>query len=226
MIKFETNNTSNNPNLQETNLLNSFSDSTIVLISNHLSHHKSDSPTTDENNLEIKNLAKDFNRRLAIEMMIIQKKEKSNSNKKYFYQAYESLSDETEWSDNFNDESSISTSQSFSTKSTKSSRSSNRSKKRKKKDKHKHTKKTSPSDDALCKQSLAIIILLGTVRTRKLDLKHEPKSRRTAFLEWLSNIEVTFNSCKHTKHILKDCNSNNKIRKVKYASVNRMVYAI
>ena len=64
------------------------------------------------------------------------------------------------------------------------------------------------------------------MRTRKLDLKHEPKARRTAFLEWLSNLEVALNSCKYTRRILQDYNTSNKIRKVKYNSVNRMVYSI
>ena len=64
------------------------------------------------------------------------------------------------------------------------------------------------------------------MRTKKLDLKHEPKTRRSAFLEWLSNLEVALNSCKHTRRILQDYNTSNKIRRVKYNSVNRMVYSI
>ena len=64
------------------------------------------------------------------------------------------------------------------------------------------------------------------MRTKKLDLKHEPKSRRTVFLDWLANIEVAFTNCKYTRKILKDYNTSNEIRSVKSESINRMVYSI
>ena len=64
------------------------------------------------------------------------------------------------------------------------------------------------------------------MRTKKLDLKHEPKARRMVFLDWLANIEVAFTNCKYTRKILKDYNTKNKIRSVKSSSINRMVYAI
>ena len=64
------------------------------------------------------------------------------------------------------------------------------------------------------------------MRIKKLDLKHVPKTRRSTFLEWLSNLEVALNSCKYTPRILQDYNTSNKIRRVNYKCVNRMVYSI
>ena len=90
----------------------------------------------------------------------------------------------------------------------------------------KSKKEKYPTDEELCKQSLAMIKFLGTMKTRKLDLKHDPKNRRIAFLEWLLNIEVAFLNYKYTRTILKDYNTKHKIRSVKSDSINRLVYAV
>ena len=71
-----------------------------------------------------------------------------------------------------------------------------------------------------------MIEFFGRMKTRKLDLKHDPQKRRIAFLEWLSNIEVAFLTYKHTRTILKDYNTKHKIRSVKSDSINRLVYAV
>ena len=39
------------------------------------------------------------------------------------------------------------------------------------------------TSDKVCSQALQMIIFLGTLHMRKLDLKHEPRLRRIAFLE-------------------------------------------
>ena len=155
-------------------------------------------------------------------------KNSNNMNNKYTFEEYDSISDDEEWSDNYDfkynsSKSDITSSSSISTKSSTSSR--KHKKRYKSRDKKKH-KEGNISDESLCKQSLAIIKLLGTMRTKKLDLKHEPKSRRAAFLDWLANIEVAFTYCRYTRKILKDYNTQNKIRNVNCQSVNRMVYAV
>ena len=156
----------------------------------------------------------------------------ANKQNKNYSEGYDTISEETEWSDKLFTDSSSNEDSSTSSNSNDSNSTNNHSPNKKKskftnkKKKKKKKDKRHPTDDSLCKQSLAITELLGTMRTRKLDLKHEPKARRTAFLEWLSNLEVALNSCKYTRRILQDYNTSNKIRKVKYNSVNRMVYSI
>ena len=71
-----------------------------------------------------------------------------------------------------------------------------------------------------------MINFLGTMKTRKLDLKHDPKNRRIAFLEWLSNIEVTFLNYKHIRKVIKDYNIKHKIRSDKSQSINRLIYSV
>ena len=71
-----------------------------------------------------------------------------------------------------------------------------------------------------------MIKFLGTINTKKLDLKHEPKVRRAAFLEWVGCLEVAFSNYKYTRRILADYSTSNKIHKVKNKSINRLVYAV
>ena len=52
--------------------------------------------------------------------------------------------------------------------------------------------KEHPSESKLCAQSFSMIKVLGTMNIKKLESKHEPKQRRTAFLEWIDCLEVIF----------------------------------
>ena len=61
---------------------------------------------------------------------------------------------------------------------------------------------------------------------RKLDLKHEPRLRRIAFLEWISQLEIAFSSVKYTNKVLKDYSTKNKIHKVKSKLVDSLVYTV
>ena len=61
--------------------------------------------------------------------------------------------------------------------------------------KKKHKKKgKSLSSNNVCNQALQMIIFLGTLNMKKLDLKHEPRQRRTAFFDWISQLEIAFSS--------------------------------
>ena len=234
-----------NQNFESTNLSSS-SDPILISRINHFSN--SDTLTTTAANQEIKTMIKNLDKELDVHANISisndtistnnnendydlhdnKNNNYKNKGKRYSFEAYDSLSEDEEWSDNNNinnnDDDSSSTSSSSST--TTSSSSINHKKIYLTKTSDKKNKKKGPSDDSLCKQSLSIIKLLGTMRTKKLDLKHEPKARRIVFLEWLANIEVAFTNCKYTRKILKDYNTQNKIRSVKSPSINRMVYAI
>ena len=57
------------------------------------------------------------------------------------------------------------------------------------------------TSDKVCSQALQMIKFLGTLHMRKLDLKHEPRLRRIAFLEWISQLEIAFSSNKYTTKI-------------------------
>ena len=216
----------------------------------------SDTLTTTEANREIKELAEQLQNNVddhLNEMNNItcikndkRKQKKENNNQKYSFESYYSLSDDDEWSDSTIKTSSTSSTLKTShtnissddthTQSSSSNSSSSRqklsSKRRKKHTRHSHKKKKTinrksyPNDEELCKQSLAMIKFLGTMKTRKLDLKHDPKTRRSTFLEWLSNIEVAFLNYKYTRKILKDYNTKHKIRSVKSNSINRMIYSV
>ena len=61
---------------------------------------------------------------------------------------------------------------------------------------------------------------------KKLDLKHEPRLRRTAFLEWISQIEIAFSSNKYTRNILSNYSTNNKIRLTSNRKVDLLAYTV
>ena len=42
---------------------------------------------------------------------------------------------------------------------------------------------------------------------KKLDLKHEPRLRRIAFLDWIGQLEIAFSSNKYTRDVLRDYGS-------------------
>ena len=69
------------------------------------------------------------------------------------------------------------------------------------------------SSDKLCKQALNMIFFLASLQTKKLDLKHELRQRRIAFLEWIGQLEIAFSSNQYTKNILKDYSTKNKVHK-------------
>lgn len=71
-----------------------------------------------------------------------------------------------------------------------------------------------------------MIKVLGTMNVKKLELKHEPKQRRIAFLEWIGCLEVAFSNYKHTRKILTDYSTRHKIHKVKNEAINRLVYSV
>ena len=59
-----------------------------------------------------------------------------------------------------------------------------------------------------------------------MDLKHESRLRRIAFLEWISQLEIAFSSNKYTIKVLKDYSTKNKIYKVKSKLVESLVYTV
>ena len=83
-----------------------------------------------------------------------------------------------------------------------------------------------PSESKLCAQSFSMIKFLGTMNIKKLELKHEPKQRRTAFLEWIGCLEVAFSNYKYTRRILTDYSTNHKIHNVVSDDINRLVYSV
>ena len=82
------------------------------------------------------------------------------------------------------------------------------------------------SSDKICKQALNMIKFLGTLQMKKLDLKHEPRQRRMAFLEWIGQLEIAFSSNKYTKNVLKDYSTKNKIHKSHNNSVDILIYTV
>ena len=71
-----------------------------------------------------------------------------------------------------------------------------------------------------------MIKFLGTLQMMKLDLKHEPRQRRMAFLEWISQLEIAFSSNKYTKNILKDYSTKNKVHKSNNKLVDILIYTV
>ena len=60
------------------------------------------------------------------------------------------------------------------------------------------------SNKRLCYQALKMIKFLGTIHLKKLDLKHEPRLRRIAFLDWIEQLEIAFSSNEYTGEVLRD----------------------
>ena len=60
----------------------------------------------------------------------------------------------------------------------------------------------------------------------KIGLSHEPRLRRIAFLEWISQLEIAFSSNKYTIKFLKYYSTKNIIHKVKSKLVNSLVYTV
>ena len=89
---------------------------------------------------------------------------------------------------------------------------------------NKHKKKL--SQNKVCSEALNMIKFLGQLHTKKLDLKHEPRLRRIAFLEWISQLEVAFKTNRYTRRILKDYSTTNKINKTKNNLVDILVYTV
>ena len=57
--------------------------------------------------------------------------------------------------------------------------------KEKKSNNYKKRKSSKLTSDKECPQALQMIKFLGTLQMKKLDLKHEPRLRKVAFLEWI-----------------------------------------
>ena len=108
----------------------------------------------------------------------------------------------------------------------------NKKVKRKKKELKKNTKRhisennSKLTSDKVCYQALQMIKFLGTLHMRKLDLKHEPRLRRIAFLEWISQLEIAFSSNKYTTKVLQDYSTKNKIHQTKSKLVDSLVYTV
>ena len=105
------------------------------------------------------------------------------------------------------------------TKSTSSNSSSSVSNKRRK-------DKLLPSESKLCSQSFSMIKFLGTINTKKLELKSGPRVRRANFHDWIGCLEVAFSNYKYTRNILNDYSTTQKIHKVKSKAINRFVYSV
>ena len=80
--------------------------------------------------------------------------------------------------------------------------------------------------DKVCTQALHMIKILGTLNMRKLDLKHEPRLRRHAFMEWISQLEIAFSSNKYTRDILENYSTKNKINKTSSKLVDILIYTV
>ena len=81
-------------------------------------------------------------------------------------------------------------------------------------------------NDKICSQELGMMKFLGTLNTKKLDQKHKPRLRRTAFLEWISQLEIAFSSNKYTRTILANYSVNNKIESTSDKRVDLLVYTV
>ena len=71
-----------------------------------------------------------------------------------------------------------------------------------------------------------MIKFLGTLNMKKLDLKHEPRQRRYAFMEWISQLEIAFSSNKYTRNILQNYSTKNKINIISSKLVDILVYTV
>ena len=78
----------------------------------------------------------------------------------------------------------------------------------------------------MCSKALELIKFLGTLQMRKIELKHDPKLRRASFLDWISQLEVTFSSNLYTKDKLSRYSTTNKINSTKDTLVDNPVYTV
>ena len=97
-------------------------------------------------------------------------------------------------------------------------------KKRKMKQKKRPNKQL--TSDKVCQHALSMIKFLGTLHMKKLDLKYEPRLRRAAFIEWISQLEIAFSSNRYTKDVLKDYSTKNKITKVTSKMTDLLIYTV
>ena len=82
------------------------------------------------------------------------------------------------------------------------------------------------NSDKVCQHALSMIKFLGTLHMKKLDLKYEPRLRRAAFIEWISQLEIAFSSNKYTKNVLKDYSTKNKINKSDTEMTDLLIYTV
>ena len=61
---------------------------------------------------------------------------------------------------------------------------------------------------------------------KKLDLKYEPRLRRAAFIEWISQLEIAFSSNRYTKDVLKNYSTKNKINKSTSKMTDLLIYTV
>ena len=61
---------------------------------------------------------------------------------------------------------------------------------------------------------------------KKLDLKYEPRLRRAAFIEWISQLEIAFSSNKYTRKVLKDYSTKNKINRSDSKMTDLLIYTV
>ncbi len=71
-----------------------------------------------------------------------------------------------------------------------------------------------------------MITSLGTLHMKKSDLKYEPRIRRAAFIEWISQLELDFSSNKYTRNVLTDYSTKNKINKSKSKMTELLIYTV
>jgi len=82
------------------------------------------------------------------------------------------------------------------------------------------------SNKKLCNQALSMIKFLGTIHMKKLDLKHEPRLRRVAFLDWIGQLEIAFSSNEYTREVLKDYSTTTKIRRPSDPLADCLIYTV
>ena len=71
-----------------------------------------------------------------------------------------------------------------------------------------------------------MIKFLGTINMKKLGLRHDPRLKRAAFLEWISKLEIAFSSNKCTRHVLSQYLNSNKMIVTKDKRVDFLVYTV
>ena len=71
-----------------------------------------------------------------------------------------------------------------------------------------------------------MIKFLGTIHMKKLDLKHEPRLRRIAFLDWIGQLEIAFSSNEYTRDVLRDYSTILKIRRPVDPLADSLIYTV
>ena len=61
---------------------------------------------------------------------------------------------------------------------------------------------------------------------KKLDLKHEPRLRRIAFLDWMGKLEIAFSSNEYRREVLRDYSITSKTRRPEDHLADSFIYTV